>query len=50
LLIPVGDRDEQKLILAERRNGQVEVRDGASVRFVPLLGSHGWSGDGSGGA
>jgi protein-L-isoaspartate(D-aspartate) O-methyltransferase len=50
LLIPVGDRDEQKLILAERRNGQVEVRDGAPVRFVPLLGSHGWSGDGSGGA
>jgi protein-L-isoaspartate(D-aspartate) O-methyltransferase len=50
LLIPVGDRDEQKLILAERRNGQVEVHDGAPVRFVPLLGSHGWSGDGAGGA
>jgi protein-L-isoaspartate(D-aspartate) O-methyltransferase len=50
LLIPVGDREEQRLILAERRNGQVEISDGASVRFVPLLGSHGWSGDGSGGS
>jgi protein-L-isoaspartate(D-aspartate) O-methyltransferase len=50
LLIPVGDREEQRLILAERRNGQVEISDGASVRFVPLLGSHGWSADGSGGS
>jgi protein-L-isoaspartate(D-aspartate) O-methyltransferase len=49
LLIPVGDRDEQKLILAERKNGQVEMHDVAPVRFVPLLGSHGWSGDGGGG-
>jgi len=48
LLIPVGDREEQKLIVAERKHGQIEIQDIAPVRFVPLLGSHGWSGDGSG--
>jgi protein-L-isoaspartate(D-aspartate) O-methyltransferase len=48
LLIPVGDREEQKLIVAERKNGQVEMHDVAPVRFVPLLGSHGWSGDAGG--
>jgi protein-L-isoaspartate(D-aspartate) O-methyltransferase len=52
LLIPVGDREEQKLIVAERKNGQITMRDEAPVRFVPLLGSHGWDGDagGAGGA
>lgn len=44
LLIPIGDREEQKLIVAERKNGQVEMHDVAPVRFVPLLGSHGWAG------
>ena len=44
LLIPIGDREEQKLVVAERKSGQVEVHDVAPVRFVPLLGSHGWSG------
>ncbi len=44
LLIPIGDREEQKLVVAERKNGQVEVHHVAPVRFVPLLGSHGWSG------
>jgi protein-L-isoaspartate(D-aspartate) O-methyltransferase len=44
LLIPIGDRDEQKLIVAQRKNGQVEIQDIAPVRFVPLLGSHGWDG------
>jgi protein-L-isoaspartate(D-aspartate) O-methyltransferase len=49
LLIPVGDRDEQKLILAERKNDEIELHDVAPVRFVPLLGSHGWSRDTGGG-
>lgn len=44
LLIPIGDREEQKLVVAERKNGQVELHDIAAVRFVPLLGSHGWGG------
>jgi protein-L-isoaspartate(D-aspartate) O-methyltransferase len=43
LLIPIGDREVQKLVLGERKNGAVEMTDIAPVRFVPLLGSHGWS-------
>ena len=51
LLIPVGDRDMQKLVMAERKGGEVTVHDVAPVRFVPLVGHHGWSrGDGGGGA
>lgn len=46
LLIPIGDREVQKLVLAERKNGVVEMTDIAPVRFVPLLGSHGWSTEG----
>jgi protein-L-isoaspartate(D-aspartate) O-methyltransferase len=46
LLIPIGDRDEQKLVLAERKSGAVERHEVAPVRFVPLVGHHGWgSGD-----
>jgi protein-L-isoaspartate(D-aspartate) O-methyltransferase len=45
LLIPVGDRDEQRLIVAERKGGTIQQREVAPVRFVPLLGSHGWSAD-----
>jgi len=46
LLIPIGDRDEQKLVLAERKNGKIEMRDEAAVRFVPLIGHHGWTNQG----
>jgi protein-L-isoaspartate(D-aspartate) O-methyltransferase len=47
LLVPVGARDEQRLVLARRKGDVVETREIAPVRFVPLLGSHGWS-DGDG--
>lgn len=43
LLVPVGDREAQKLVVIDRRNGQVERHEEAPMRFVPLLGSHGWS-------
>ncbi len=43
LLVPVGDREEQKLIVAQRKGGKIETREVAPVRFVPLLGTHGWS-------
>lgn len=43
LLIPIGDRDEQKLVVAERKNGRIEMHDEAPVRFVPLVGHHGWT-------
>jgi len=48
MLIPIGDREEQRLVVAERKNGAITLRDEAPVRFVPLLGSHGWNTGNSG--
>jgi protein-L-isoaspartate(D-aspartate) O-methyltransferase len=45
LLIPLGDREEQQLVVVQRKNGTVEQTPIAAVRFVPLVGSHGWSAD-----
>ncbi|HLA13464.1 MAG TPA: protein-L-isoaspartate(D-aspartate) O-methyltransferase [Gemmatimonadaceae bacterium] len=42
LLIPLGDRDEQRLHLFTRRAGELERQDIAPVRFVPLLGKQSW--------
>ena len=42
LLIPIGDREEQKLVVAERKNGAIALHEVAPVRFVPLVGHHGW--------
>lgn len=42
LLIPLGDREEQLLVMFTRRGSAIERRDIAPVRFVPLLGTHGW--------
>jgi protein-L-isoaspartate(D-aspartate) O-methyltransferase len=44
LIAPVGDRDEQMLVMVTRRDDRFERRDIAPVRFVPLLGTHGWAG------
>ena len=44
LLIPLGDRDEQMLVVLTKHGPSLERRDIAPVRFVPLLGTHGWSG------
>ena len=44
LLIPLGDRDEQMLVSFARRDGTIVRRDIAPVRFVPLMGTHGWQG------
>jgi len=44
LLIPLESKDEQTLVSFERRDGTVVRRDIAPVRFVPLLGTHGWQG------
>jgi len=43
LLIPLGDRGEQMLTMVTRHADRVERRDIVPVRFVPLLGTHGWS-------
>jgi len=43
LVVPIGDRAEQMLVMVTRHTGAFERRDIAPVRFVPLLGTHGWS-------
>ncbi len=43
LLVPLGDRDEQMLTMVTRLATGVERRDILPVRFVPLLGTHGWT-------
>jgi protein-L-isoaspartate(D-aspartate) O-methyltransferase len=43
LLVPVGDRAEQKLMIVRRKGERFETQEVAPVRFVPLVGSHGWS-------
>jgi protein-L-isoaspartate(D-aspartate) O-methyltransferase len=42
LLIPLGDRNEQNLYLFTKTNGELERKDIAPVRFVPLVGKHSW--------
>jgi protein-L-isoaspartate(D-aspartate) O-methyltransferase len=43
LLVPLGDRTEQMLVMVTRRGEHLERRDIAPVRFVPLMGTHGWA-------
>jgi protein-L-isoaspartate(D-aspartate) O-methyltransferase len=43
MLIPLGGKDVQTLNLIARREGQLEFTPIYSVRFVPLVGAHGWS-------
>jgi protein-L-isoaspartate(D-aspartate) O-methyltransferase len=42
MLIPVGSRDEQTLCVFTKRGDVLERRDIGPVRFVPLVGAHGW--------
>jgi protein-L-isoaspartate(D-aspartate) O-methyltransferase len=42
LLIPIGSREEQTLALVTKRGESLERRDIGAVRFVPLIGAHGW--------
>lgn len=44
MLIPVGDRDEQRLVLVRRQGGRILQEDAEiPCRFVPLVGKFGWS-------
>ena len=45
MLVPVGDRESQRLFLYRRVKGTVESQEVAPVRFVPLVGHHGWEGE-----
>ncbi len=42
LLIPLGDREDQTLVVLTRRGDELERRDIGHARFVPLIGAHGW--------
>lgn len=42
LIIPVGNQDVQELQLLTREEGEITVENLASVRFVDLIGEHGW--------
>jgi protein-L-isoaspartate(D-aspartate) O-methyltransferase len=43
LMAPLGDRGEQMLVLVTKTSEGYQRRDIAPVRFVPLVGTHGWS-------
>jgi protein-L-isoaspartate(D-aspartate) O-methyltransferase len=43
LIIPVGDQHEQVLQLLEKKEGNMTITCLAGVRFVDLVGEHGWS-------
>jgi len=42
LLVPIGGRDDQRLVEVTRTASGMERRDLSDVRFVPLVGRHGW--------
>ena len=42
LLVPEGDLETQHLVVYTRRGSRVDRREVSPVRFVPLIGSHGW--------
>jgi protein-L-isoaspartate(D-aspartate) O-methyltransferase len=46
MLIPIGGREMQHLVLVTRRGDEYEQREVTECTFVPLLGRFGWSGGG----
>lgn len=42
MILPVGSQDTQELQLVEKREGEVVVTPLLPVRFVDLVGKHGW--------
>ncbi|MDH3348108.1 MAG: protein-L-isoaspartate(D-aspartate) O-methyltransferase [Desulfobulbaceae bacterium] len=42
MVIPVGDHYTQELKLINKKNGNISVKTIELVRFVDLIGSHGW--------
>ena len=44
MLIPLGGQDVQTLVVLTRKQGTIVREDMLPVRFVPLLGQHGWQG------
>lgn len=42
MVVPVGAQDDQKLWLVSRRGEEITRQEIGPVRFVPLVGRHGW--------
>ena len=42
LVMPVGGQDVQELQLVEKRDGGITIQNIEQVRFVDLIGAHGW--------
>jgi protein-L-isoaspartate(D-aspartate) O-methyltransferase len=42
MVMPVGTQEEQELHLLEKRNRKIRVQSIGHVRFVNLIGEHGW--------
>lgn len=42
LVMPVGGQDVQELQLVEKRDGVITIQTIEQVRFVDLIGAHGW--------
>lgn len=42
MAIPVGDRQDQELLVIRRHNGKTSTRVASACRFVPLVGREGW--------
>ncbi len=42
LMVPVGGRDDQRLMEITRSGDEFQSREVSDVRFVPLVGKHGW--------
>ena len=42
LLVPVGTKDEQELVVITRKGTEFVKEKVLPVRFVPLVGTHGW--------
>ena len=44
MVIPVGDRELQELHFVQKVDGEIKIEKLESVRFVSLIGEHGWNG------
>ncbi len=42
MVIPVGSRRDQSLMIVTKRGGEIQSRVATHCRFVPLLGNEGW--------
>ncbi len=42
LVVPVGNRQLQTLIVATKKRGQLKEKSSVPCRFVPLIGKYGW--------